>query len=230
MGTMLKRAVAILLGLLGLVLGGGGIWLAGQLGPSGSAEFTATVSGSSALLVPPAVLNRVDAPATVTVSGTAGSTIWVGVARPSDAAAALDDAARPEITGVVVSDWALTSTARGSGAPPAFARADVWHKQEQGTRAVQVQLAQADAPESLVATAEKGEITQVSVTLHRKAWFVQAVVAALIGLFLILAGVFTWRLDIGGGEARRSAGRRGMSAPAVPSRTDVLSKDLEGSE
>ena len=49
-------------------------------------------------------------------------------------------------------------------------------------------LAQSDAPQTVVVLTEKGRLSTVTVTWVHKAWFVQAVVAALVGLALLAGG------------------------------------------
>jgi hypothetical protein len=48
---------------------------------------------------------------------------------------------------------------------------------------------QDEAPESLVLATDGGELESLTLTVTDKTWFVEAVVAALVGLFLFFAGV-----------------------------------------
>ena len=60
MPTLAKRVVGALLALLGLVLTVIGLWYAVHLGGSGTATFSSPASGTTPVLVPQTVLNRVD--------------------------------------------------------------------------------------------------------------------------------------------------------------------------
>lgn len=222
MSTTVKRLVAVLLGVLGLVLGVGGLWFVAHLGGSGIATFRTTLSGSEAIVIPPSVLNRVPAPVTVSVQGSPGSAVWIGASRPSDATSAVGAAAHRQVTGVDVSDWTLHVGTAGTGKAASFARADVWHTQQTGTERVSLTLEQANAPETVVVAVDKGSLTDLTISFERKAWFVQSVVAALIGLFLLLAGILTWRLDLR--SRGTSEGSRPAGSPAAHARTE------EGSE
>lgn len=199
MRTTAKRVVAVALALLGLVLGAGGAWFATQLGSTGTATFTTQPPDTRAVVLTPSMLGRVDATVKVSASAAEGD-VWIGVARPSDAQAALADGAHREAIGVEVSGWVLTTATRGSGELSAMSRGDVWHEQVTGPGTQSLSLEQANAPETVVISAGDGTIKQVTVAYTRKAWFVQSVVAAIIGLFLMLAGALLWRLRLGGAD------------------------------
>lgn len=228
MSTSVKRLVAVLLGALGLVLGIGGGWFAAHLGGAGTATFETTVSGTQALVVPPAMLNRVAAPVTVSVHGSPGSTVWMGAARPSDATSAIGAAARREVTGLSVSDWTLHVKEAGSDKAATFARADVWHAQLTAPTTVSLTVEQRNAPETVVATVDKGSFTRLVVSYERKAWFVQAVVASLVGLFLLLAGILVWRFDLRSGRGQE--GSHAALATSTASGADHPHSAAEGGE
>lgn len=211
MGTIAKRVAAVLLAVIGVVIGVGGVWFVSQLGSTGTATFTVSPKGTTALVLSPSILNRVDTPVKVSARATSGGTVWIGAARPSDALSALGEGRHREVTGLEVSGWALTTKPRGSADLPQFGRADVWHAQESGKGTQSLTIAPKDAPETVVVTAEQGTIATVTLTFTNKAWFVQSVIAALVGLFLILAGVLLWRLRIGAARAGQSP-----SAPLAP--------------
>lgn len=215
MSTTVRRSAAVVLGVLGLGLLASGLWFAGFLGASGTAAFTTTLTGPQTIVVPPNILNRVSVPATVTVQGPAGATVWLGATRPSDARAALGTAPRSEVTAVEVSDWSLRTKATGSGEPVAFARADLWHEQRTAPGTASIDIEQKNAPETVVATTDKAGTSVLTVSFERRAWFVQAVVAALIGVFLLLAGILGWRLDTRREDAAGDA-TRGRPVPRVP--------------
>ena len=189
MVTIVKRVVGAVLSLLGLGLVVVGAWFATQLGSSGTAEFTLATDSDVPVLIQPDVLNRVDSDVVVSATTTSGGSVWMALANPSDATAVVGSSRHQEVTGVSVRDWALTTTTRGSGEPPALGEADLWRKQDSAKGPVRLTVLQSEAPETLVIAATGAPLTSVTLTVLDKSWFVEAVVAALIGLFLIAGGV-----------------------------------------
>ncbi|MFW5468883.1 hypothetical protein ACOCJ4_02430 [Knoellia sp. CPCC 206435] len=210
MPTLAKRVVGALLALAGLVVTVIGLWYAVHLGGSGTATFSAPATGTNPVLVPQTVLNRVDGPVTVTATPRAGGTVWLAATTPSDAAAVLGSTAHTSVTGVDTRPWELLTRTRGTGATPALSGTDVWRNTETGPGAVSMTIEQANAPEAVLAQATKGELQSVELTWERKSWFVQSVIAALVGLFLLLSGLtLLW-------SARGPRRREDESAPPVP--------------
>lgn len=189
MPTLAKRVVGALLALLGLVVTVIGLWYAVHLGGSGTATFSSPASGTTPVLVPSTVLNRVDGAVTVTATPRSGGTVWLAATTPSDADAVLGATAHTRVTGVDTRPWELLTEAKGTGAAPALSGTDVWRNTETGTGAVSMTVEQADAPEAVIAQATQGQIATVELTWERKSWFVQSVIAALVGLFLLLSGL-----------------------------------------
>ncbi|MEO5610901.1 MAG: hypothetical protein ABIQ61_04075 [Ornithinibacter sp.] len=206
MVTIVKRVVGAVLSLLGLGLVVVGAWFATQLGTSGSAEFTLAADSDVPVLIQPDVLNRVDSDAVVRATTTSGGSVWMALANPSDATAVVGSSRHQEVTGVSVRDWALTTTTRGSGESPALGEADLWRKQDSAKDQVRLTVLQSEAPETLVIAATGAPLTSVTLTVRDKSWFVEAVVAALIGLFLIAGGVLLLL------PHRRSEGAAGSAA------------------
>lgn len=189
MPTLAKRVAGGLLALLGVVLTVVGLWYAVHLGGSGTATFSSPASGTSPVLVPQTVLNRVDGDVKVTATPRSGGTVWLAAAAPSDAKAVLGKTAHTTVTGVSTRPWQLETQSTGTGAAPALAGTDVWRNTETGNGAVTMTIEQENAPETVIAQATKGQIERVDVTWERKSWFVQSVIAALVGLFLLLSGL-----------------------------------------
>ena len=189
MPTLAKRVAGGLLALLGVVLTAVGLWYALHLGGSGTATFSSPASGTTPVLVPQTVLNRVDGDVTVTATPRSGGTVWLAAAAPSDAKAVLGTTAHTTVTGVSTRPWQLRTESTGTGAAPALAGTDVWRNTETGNGAVTMTIEQENAPETVIAQATKGQIERVDVTWERKSWFVQSVIAALVGLFLLLSGL-----------------------------------------
>lgn len=189
MPTLAKRVVGGLLALIGLVLTVIGLWYAFHLGGSGTATFSATASGTNPVLVPQTVLNRVDGVVKVTATPRKGGAVWLAAAAPSDAKAVLAKTAHTTVTGVSTRPWELETSSTGTGATPSLAATDVWRNTDTGAGAVTMTIEQANAPETVIAQATKGQIERVDLTWERKSWFVQSVIAALVGLFLLLSGL-----------------------------------------
>ncbi|MBM6400609.1 hypothetical protein [Phycicoccus sonneratiae] len=187
--TTVTRAAGAVLALLGLALTVLGVWFATSLGGSGTAEFTTRPAAGRPVVITPDVLNRVDADVVVTATPSRGGSIWMALANPSDARAVVGDAQHVEVTGVSVRDWALETANRGTGTAPTLGTADLWRQQDDADGPVSLTVEQSDAPESLVVSAEGGEISSLTLRVVDKTWFVESVVAALVGLFLLVAGV-----------------------------------------
>ncbi len=186
---IITRVAGALLALGGLALTVLGVWFAVHLGGAGTAEFTTRPAAGRPVVISPDVLNRVDADVVVTATPSSGGSLWMALANPSDARAVLGDAQHTEVTGVAVRDWRLTTAARGSGEAASLGVADLWRLQDDAEGPVSLTVEQADAPETLVVTALDGDITSLTVRVVDKTWFVESVVAALVGLFLLVAGV-----------------------------------------
>ncbi|NHA68023.1 hypothetical protein [Phycicoccus flavus] len=190
MVRIVVRLVGVLLALAGLSLTVVGVWLALKLGGSGTAVFTTRPAAGQVVLLPPQVLNRVDADVRVTATPADGDRVWMALANPSDAQDVLGDAEHVQVTGVDVRDWLLTTTTVGSGETPMIAAADLWRQTDDAEGPVTLTVEQAQAPETVVVRGlDGGEVDTVTMTVTDKRWFVEAVVAALVGLFLLVAGV-----------------------------------------
>ncbi len=215
MVTIVKRVVGALLALAGLALTVVGVWFATQLGSSGTAELTARPATTDPVVLPPDLLNRLDTDVTVTASTTGGTgRVWMALANPSDAEAVLGSTRRVEATGVSVRDWTLTTATRGSGVAGDLAAADLWRQQDEGAGSATLTVRQSEAPETLVVRADGAPLASVTYTVVDKTWFVEAVVAALVGLFLLVVGVLLlW--------PRRHPRAADVAVPAEPTSPDV---------
>jgi hypothetical protein len=187
--TIVLRVVGALLALAGLALTVAGTWFATQVGSSGTAEFTTRPGTVDPVVIRPDVLNRVDADLVVTATPAAGGSAWMALANPSDATAVLGRGRHLAVTGVSVEDWSLRTSARGSGEVVELGVADLWRVQDEGDGPVSVTVRQENAPETLVVVTDGAPLRSLTVSVTDKKWFVEAVIAALVGLFLLLAGV-----------------------------------------
>lgn len=177
-------ALVALLGLVGVVVGG---WFLSALGTSGTATFTGQPD-QRVVVLDPDVLNRVDSPIEVTASG--GGAMWSGTARPSDVEALLGDSPRAEVTGVDVSDWALTSSDVGEGEASDVRGLDIWQSSTSEEGAVTSTIEQADAPQTLVITAPEGEqVEQVEYEVTDDRWSTIAIVVLVAGVVVLLLGL-----------------------------------------
>ncbi len=189
MPTLAKQAIGGLLALIGLVLTVIGLWYALHLGGSGTATFSSTTTGTNPVLVPQTVLNRVDGDVKVTVTPRKGGAVWLAAATPSDAQAVLGKTVHTTVTGVSTQPWQLETTTGGTGDAPALSTSDVWRNTDTADGAVTMTIEQTNAPETVIAQATKGQLQRIDLTWERKSWFVQSVIAALVGLFLLLSGL-----------------------------------------
>ena len=216
MAAIVKRVVGALLALVGLALTAVGIWFAAQLGTSGTAEFEVHPATGDPVLIGPDVLNRVDSDVVVTATPTTGGSMWMALANPSDADAVVGDAKHLAVTGVTVSDWSLDTTSTGTSTAPELGAADLWRQQDEAKGPVTLTVKQSGAPETLVVKAQGGQLSTLTLKVTDKSWFVEAVVAALIGLFLLVAGVLLLT------TRRRHHGAAAVPPlPAVPDAPDA---------
>lgn len=177
-------SLVALLGLVGIVVGG---WFLSSLGTSGTATFTGQ-SDHRVVVLDPNVLNRVDSPIEVTATG--GGSVWAGTARPSDVEALLGDGPRAEVTGVDVSEWALTSSEVGEGEASDVRDLDIWQSATSGDGSVTATIDQAEAPQTLVITAPEGEqVEQVEYEVTDDRWSTIAVVVLVVGVVVLLLGI-----------------------------------------
>ncbi len=189
MATIVKRVVGALLALVGLALTAVGVWFAAQLGTSGTAEFVVHPATADPVLIGPDVLNRVDGDVVITATPTPGGSMWMALANPSDADAVVGGSKHLAVTSVTVSDWSLDTASTGTGTAPELGAADLWRQQDEAKGPVTLTVKQSGAPETLVVKAQGGQLNTLTLSVTDKSWFVEAVVAALIGLFLLVAGV-----------------------------------------
>ena len=75
-------------------------------------------------------------------------------------------------------------------------------------------MRQSEAPETLVVVTDGAPLRSLTFTVVDKTWFVEAVVAALVGLFLLVVGVvLLW--------PRRHPRAADLAVPAVPTSPDA---------
>ncbi len=181
-----RRVLGALLVLLGLALAVPGGWLLSHLGTSGSATFSASPGATGPVLLPPSLLNRVDAPVRVRATAGDGQPVWIGVASPSDARSALDGGAHTALTRVELPGFTLRAVRRAGPPAPEVSSLDLWSEAVSADGAAQVTVHQADAPQTAVVAAPAG--TRVEATWTRPAWSAQAAAVTGVGAVLVVVG------------------------------------------
>jgi hypothetical protein len=191
-----RPALHAALTVAGLVLLVLGTWFTVHLGVSGTASFR-TTPRDGVVVLEPSVLNRVDGPVTVAARGAHGQPLFLGVATPEDAEAIVDGAQRTTVSGLRLRDWSLRTSHSGHGPAPALGSADIWRAVGRGAGTVRLSISQTAAPESVVVTGQDGgsaELSSLTVTMHRPAWFLESLLVAVVGLLALVAGAFgLWR-------------------------------------
>ncbi|MET4077341.1 hypothetical protein [Janibacter sp. UYMM211] len=198
----ITRALGTAVAVLGLVCALVGGWFVTQLGTSGTATFTAA-PGDSTLVLPPDVLNRTDSDVTVRATADGDAPVWMGLARPSDVDSVMQDAKAARAQGVSVTGWELETTTSGSGSadPQTY---DLWQGETRGTGQAQLTVTQDAAPQTLVVTAgEDAQLSEVSMTVTDSGWSTRAIVLLVVGLVLLVGGVY---LALRGGRGPRAGG------------------------
>lgn len=221
MPTLAKRALGAVLALVGLGVCVVGVWFTLHLGTGGTAAFTLQPAEDGPVVIGPDVVNRVDLRVKIRARAVDGGGVWIGVAAPTDARSAVDKGALTVVDGVSVRDWTLLSHRVGSGEAPELVHADLWRQQATGKGDARVTVLQASAPETVVITADSGKVDSVTLSVEKKTWFVQALLAALSGLLLAVAGLTitltagrppaSWESVAPGTEPRRSRRRHSRS-------------------
>lgn len=187
MHPLFSRVLAAVLAAVGAFCAVTGVWFMSQLGSDGTATFTAE-PGSQTVVLPPDVLNRVDADVTVEV--TAEGPVWLGLARPSDADSVMQDAAAARATGVSVRSWELETTTGGSetAAPASY---DLWQGRSSGEGTATITVRQDAAPQTLVVTAAEGQqVETVTMSMSDSGWFTRAALLTILGVALLAAAAY----------------------------------------
>lgn len=181
-----RRVLGALLVLLGLALAVPGGWMLSHLGTSGSATFAASPGAGGPVLLPPTLLNRVDAPVRIRATTGGGRPVWIGIASPSDARSALDGGAHTALTRVELPGFTLRAVRRAGPPAPDVAALDLWSEAVSGDGVAEVTVRQAKAPQTVLVAAPAG--TRVEATWTRPAWSAQAAVVTGVGAVLVVVG------------------------------------------
>ncbi|MEO8519252.1 MAG: hypothetical protein ABI438_08705 [Dermatophilaceae bacterium] len=179
-----RRALAIVVFLLGGALAIFGSWTAVTLGPSGEASFTATSKGPGVLVVEPGILNSVRVPVRITATRSDGGRVRVAVAPSPDARALLAKSAVSTVSGVHFPAGSLDLRTSGAGTPSDISAADVWRLEAEGGDRTQLTVNQGWGPETaVVSPADNGAPRSITMTLTwaDRSWFFDALAVAVMG-------------------------------------------------
>jgi multisubunit Na+/H+ antiporter MnhB subunit len=185
--ALARRIAVALAALLGLGLAVFGAWFAFILGPKGTAAFHAT--SNAPLVLGPNVLNRVTAPVTVTASAASGP-VFLGAAVPQDTDELVGQAKHNFVASADFPARTLTIEQLGSSDLADPSDAHVWRSTGEGS----ITVTQDQAPESVLVYPTQGGSFDVDVTVARNTWFLQALVALVVGLIVMaFAGGWLWQ-------------------------------------
>lgn len=185
--ALARRIAVALAALVGLALVVFGAWFAFVLGPKGTAAFHAT--SNAPLVLGPNVLNRVQAPVTVTANAASGP-VFVGAGVPQD----VDDLVGQSKHNVVASAsfpaGTLTIETLGAGDLADPSESHIWRATGEGS----ITVTQDQAPQSVLVYPTQGGSVDVDLTVARNTWFLQSLVALVVGLIVLaFAGGWLWQ-------------------------------------
>jgi hypothetical protein len=185
--ALARRIAVAVAALLGLALAVFGAWFAFVLGPKGTAAFHAT--SDAPLVIGPNVLNRVNAPVTVSASAASGP-VFVGAAVPQDVDEVVGQAKHNFVAVASFPARTLTIEQLGSGDLQDPSASHVWRATGDGA----VTVTQDQAPQSVLVYPAQGGSVDVDVTVARNTWFLQSLVALVVGLIVLaFAGGWLWQ-------------------------------------
>jgi len=185
--ALARRIAVAVAALLGLALAVFGAWFAFILGPKGTAAFHAT--SNAPLVLGPNVLNRVTAQVTVTASAASGP-VFLGAAVPQDTDELVGQAKHNFVASADFPARTLTIEQLGSSDLANPSDSHVWRSTGEGS----ITVTQDQAPQSILAYPTQGGSFDVDVTVARNTWFLQALVALVVGLIVMaFAGGWLWQ-------------------------------------
>ena len=204
--VLARRLAVAVAALLGLALAVFGAWFAFVLGPKGTAAFHA--SSNAPLVLGPNVLNRVNAPVTVTAESASGP-VFVGAAVPQDVDELVGKSKHNFVAYASFPARTLTVEQLGTGDLQDPSESHVWRS----TGEASITVSQEQAPQAVLVYPTKGGSFDVAVTVARNTWFLQSLVALVVGLIVVaFAGGWLWQ----SWRAAREGGEP-TEAPVTPS-------------
>jgi hypothetical protein len=185
--ALARRIAVAVAAVLGLALAVFGAWFAFVLGPKGTASFEAT--SNAPLVIGPNVLNRVNAPVTVSADAASGP-VFLGAAVPQDVDQLVGQAKHNFVASASFPGRTLTIEQLGSGDLPDPSGSHIWRSSADGS----ITVTQDQAPQSVLVYPSKGGSVDVDVTVARNTWFLQSLVALVVGLIVVaFAGGWLWQ-------------------------------------
>jgi hypothetical protein len=185
--ALARRIAVAVAAVLGLALAVFGAWFAFVLGPKGTAAFEAT--SNAPLVIGPNVLNRVNAPVTVSADAASGP-VFLGAAVPQDVDQLVGQAKHNFVASASFPARTLTLEQLGSGDLPDPSGSHIWRSSADGS----ITVTQDQAPQSVLVYPSKGGSVDVDVTVARNTWFLQSLVALVVGLIVVaFAGGWLWQ-------------------------------------
>ena len=185
--ALARRLAVAVAALLGLALAVFGAWFAFVLGPKGTAAFHAT--SNAPLVIGPSVLNRVNAPVTVSAHAASGP-VFLGAAVPQDVDELVGKSKHNFVASASFPARTLTIEQLGSGDLEDPSESHVWRATGEGS----VTVTQDQAPQAVLLYPTKGGSFDVDVVVARNTWFLQSLVALVVGLIVVaFAGGWLWQ-------------------------------------
>jgi len=180
----MRRALAVVVVLLGGALAIFGVLTAVTLGPSGEASFSVSSKGPGVLAVEPGVLNSVGVPVRITATRSDGGGVLLAVAPSTDASALLAKSAVSTVSDVHFPAGSLDLRTSGSGALADISNADVWRLETKGVGRAQLIVSQGWGPETAVVTSADNAVPRsitMTLTWANRSWFFDALAVAVLG-------------------------------------------------
>jgi len=185
--ALARRIAVALAALVGLALVVLGAWFAFVLGPKGTAAFHAT--SNAPLVIGPNVLNRVQAPVTVSANAASGP-VFVGTAVPQDVDELVGQSKHNVVASASFPARTLTIEQIGSGDLADPSASHIWRATGEGS----ITVTQDQAPQSVLVYPTQGGSVDVDISVARNTWFLQSLVALVVGLIVLaFAGGWLWQ-------------------------------------
>jgi uncharacterized iron-regulated membrane protein len=185
--ALARRIAVAVAALVGLALVVFGAWFAFVLGPKGTAVFHAT--SNAPLVIGPNVLNRVQAPVTVNANADSGP-VFLGTGVPQDVDELVGQSKHNFVASASFPARTLTIETLGSGDLADPSDSHIWRATGEGS----ITVTQDQAPQSVLVYPTKGGSVDVDVSVARNTWFLQSLVALVVGLIVLaFAGGWLWQ-------------------------------------
>ncbi|MEP7034520.1 MAG: hypothetical protein ABI662_07045 [Dermatophilaceae bacterium] len=187
MPALLRRALGLVVVVLGAALAVFGVSNSIRLGPSGEARLSVTAKTPGSLVVGDGVLNSVDVPVRITATRSDGGTVRLMVAPSLDARAVLAGSAVSTVSAAHYASGTMDLRTSGSGALGDVSSADVWRLSAKGAGSAELVVNQGSGPETaMVTSGDASALRNVRMTLTwaDQAWFFEALALAVIGAII----------------------------------------------